>query len=1100
MAASITFDFISRGGPALAADFKRTGDNAAAAARGARVLQDVIKTLGEKENRTAAESRTLAAALRQTGDAEDRAAAKALAADIAIRRLDDAMQDSSRDAGKARGGFAGLAGEITGFGAASTAASGKSSLFARALAGINLATGVLEPALAGIVVAAGGLSAAFAAAGAGAIAYGAALKPLLSQTTDVIKAQETLDKAQATAQANYAAALKSGVSAKDADAARTKAMTAAQDQYNIAVKGTPGPVREFAKSVTGAKATYTAWADSLARPVLGPLSMGLKLVKPVLTALTPLVRVAAGAFGTLVTELSAKVNAGGLTSVVSTLLPHVRTTILDLGHAAGNVAAGIWGILKAFLPVSGQITGGVVKLTAKFKEWAGSLPEHTGFQSLMAMFREQTPQALAVLKNLGATLLNVGKAMTGISTFSNSKLLLQALLPLSGAMASLSRNTVLVRAALYALLAVKIGQQFTWIGGAAHSLVLFSGAAKGATVAQVIAAAATRAWGIAMAALPWVALAAAVIAVAVLIIKYHSQIWAFMKRVWHDILAVIMAAWNWVRANWPLLVAIITGPIGIAALAVIRHWKSITDAARSAWNTIAAGFRWLVDKILGVFGAIIHGAASAFGWIPGLGGKLKGAAAAFDVFRANVNKSLGGINGRTVNVSVAMTSKTNPYPGGISGRAASGMYVSQGTGPTADDVLIRASRGELIVPANMVRAGAVDHLRGVIPGFAGGGVVVSAHTPSAGAVESTLMGSVNKLAAAFAKAAQAAQAAAGSSVPAQGGGAARWKNQILTALGMLNQSGSWLGTVERRMNQESGGNPSAINKWDSNWAAGTPSVGVMQVIGPTYRAYTAPGWRNLPPMAYGVSEDVLANTYAGLHYALGRYGSLSALNRPGGYARGGLVPGYASGGVAGQGAAWLKAWQTRHGGGFGAAWGPVVVNEQIARMKAAIGRAKTLVRRRGPVRRAAQVLGVGRRGRDEAARRPGQGADHRAGVALPARPERARPGQGDPRGGEPAVAGRAGQGVEGGSWAGTRPPSPRSARCWGTATRTWPRTRPRSPAPCCRPLPTPTAATSSTRSPRCWLRRSARSPARPAAGWSWTAAGRCGPGSIPSGT
>ena len=28
---------------------------------------------------------------------------------------------------------------------------------------------------------------------------------------------------------------------------------------------------------------------------------------------------------------------------------------------------------------------------------------------------------------------------------------------------------------------------------------------------------------------------------------------------------------------------------------------------------------------------------------------------------------------------------------------------------------------------------------------------------------------------------------------------------------------------------------------------------------------------------------------------------------------------------------------TRHGGGFGAAWGPVVVNEQIARMRAAIG-------------------------------------------------------------------------------------------------------------------------------------------------------------------
>jgi hypothetical protein len=48
-----------------------------------------------------------------------------------------------------------------------------------------------------------------------------------------------------------------------------------------------------------------------------------------------------------------------------------------------------------------------------------------------------------------------------------------------------------------------------------------------------------------------------------------------------------------------------------------------------------------------------------------------------------------------------------------------------------------------------------------------------------------------------------------------------------------------------------------------------------------------------------------------------------------------------------QGAAWLKAWQTKHGGGFGAAWGPVVVNQQIAAMTAAVGRAKALAGAKG---------------------------------------------------------------------------------------------------------------------------------------------------------
>ena len=252
-----------------------------------------------------------------------------------------------------------------------------------------------------------------------------------------------------------------------------------------------------------------------------------------------------------------------------------------------------------------------------------------------------------------------------------------------------------------------------------------------------------------------------------LIIKYHSQIWAFIQRVWHDILAVIMAVWGWVKRNWPLLLGIITGPIGLAIVWVVKHFGAITDAVKTvlgavktawntAWNTLKAAFRaFVVMGILGPLGLIIHGAAAAFGWVPGLGGKLKTAAKAFDKFKDDVNKSLGGINNKTVNVSVAMTSKSNPYPGGISGRAASGMFVSQGTGPTADDQLILASKGELVVPTRLVRAGAVDHLRGQIPGFAGGGVVVSAHTPSHAQVESSLMGSVMKLAAAFAKAAQA---------------------------------------------------------------------------------------------------------------------------------------------------------------------------------------------------------------------------------------------------------------------------------------------------------------------------------------------------------
>jgi hypothetical protein len=62
----------------------------------------------------------------------------------------------------------------------------------------------------------------------------------------------------------------------------------------------------------------------------------------------------------------------------------------------------------------------------------------------------------------------------------------------------------------------------------------------------------------------------------------------------------------------------------------------------------------------------------------------------------------------------------NLFPG-----AAAGMFVTGGE-PGKDSVLIKAMPGELVVPKHVVDKGAVDHLRGTIPGFASGGLVAQA--------------------------------------------------------------------------------------------------------------------------------------------------------------------------------------------------------------------------------------------------------------------------------------------------------------------------------------------------------------------------------------
>ncbi|MGW0004871.1 transglycosylase SLT domain-containing protein [Nocardia grenadensis] len=71
--------------------------------------------------------------------------------------------------------------------------------------------------------------------------------------------------------------------------------------------------------------------------------------------------------------------------------------------------------------------------------------------------------------------------------------------------------------------------------------------------------------------------------------------------------------------------------------------------------------------------------------------------------------------------------------------------------------------------------------------------------------------------------------------------------------------------------RESGGNPNAINLWDSNAAAGIPSKGLMQTIDPTFNSYSLPG--------HGDIWNPVDNIIAGTRYAIDRYGSLG--NVPG---------------------------------------------------------------------------------------------------------------------------------------------------------------------------------------------------------------------------
>ena len=120
----------------------------------------------------------------------------------------------------------------------------------------------------------------------------------------------------------------------------------------------------------------------------------------------------------------------------------------------------------------------------------------------------------------------------------------------------------------------------------------------------------------------------------------------------------------------------------------------------------------------------------------------------------------------------------------------------------------------------------------------------------------------------------------------QGTGVARWRESVVRALKAngIEPNDFRVSKILATIQRESGGDPNVQNNWDSNARAGTPSIGLMQTIGPTFNAYKHPGHNNI--------RNGYDNLLAAINYIKHRYGtSDAAFNRVAayGYANGGLV-------------------------------------------------------------------------------------------------------------------------------------------------------------------------------------------------------------------
>jgi hypothetical protein len=190
-------------------------------------------------------------------------------------------------------------------------------------------------------------------------------------------------------------------------------------------------------------------------------------------------------------------------------------------------------------------------------------------------------------------------------------------------------------------------------------------------------------------------------AAAYLIYRNWNTIWTAMK-------AIVADVWNWIKANWPLLLGILLGPIALAAALIYKYWDQIRAGIAAVINWIRANWPIIVDILLGPVGIaitqIVEHWQGFLAFFRGIPGAIAGAASGmfdsvWEAFRNVVNRIIDGWN--SLHFGIPSIDTHIPGIGKIGGESVGTPHIprlAQGGLITADG-LIYAHAGEAITPA-----------------------------------------------------------------------------------------------------------------------------------------------------------------------------------------------------------------------------------------------------------------------------------------------------------------------------------------------------------------------------------------------------------------
>ncbi|MFK3906210.1 phage tail protein [Bacillus safensis] len=256
---------------------------------------------------------------------------------------------------------------------------------APALAGAVGVLGSLGPMIGSATGGLMGLVSAFSTAGTGAVAFGALAVTSIGK---VIKTGQDLDKLQA----------------KLDDATNAKERAKIMEQINVLQQSLGKEEKKALATLEDFKDNWQEIASITQKPILKSFTNSLTTFKTVLNSLRPMfVSVANGAV-TLSKNMDNAFKAPDLQNFIKWMNNNAGQAFVTFGNIAGNVMRTVMNLIVAFGPLGNDMAASMEKATASWAKWAAGLSSSQRFQDFVAYTRENGPKLLKVITNFSGAL------------------------------------------------------------------------------------------------------------------------------------------------------------------------------------------------------------------------------------------------------------------------------------------------------------------------------------------------------------------------------------------------------------------------------------------------------------------------------------------------------------------------------------------------------------------------------------------------------------------------------------------------------------------------------------------------------------------------